>query len=73
MEQEDGRAVRRPAVDVADVEVAGVDLPDGPECPRLHADQRAVRSDLNAARSSLVKTVGSCHAAKWSPSGTSLK
>ena len=31
------------------------------------------RSDLNAARTSLVKSSGSCQAAKWFPSSSSLK
>ena len=30
-------------------------------------------SERNAARTSVVNRFGSCHAAKWSPSGTSLK
>ena len=35
--------------------------------------QSAVRRDRNAARSSWVKSSGSCHAAKWLPRSSSLK
>ena len=61
MQENHGRPVGGAGLRVSDIEEAGFDL--------LH-DQR---SDLNAARSSLVKSSGSCQAAKWLPRSTSLK
>ena len=50
----------------------GPDLGGGPEgC--AHDDLLCQRSERNAARTSLVKSSGSCQAAKWLPASTSLK
>ena len=60
------------AVAFASAGLANHDTPHlcTPCAPSLIVNQRR---DLNAARSSLAKSSGSSHAAKWPPLSTSLK